>query len=186
MKRAIGRRLRRRNGVVLVDKGDRAAYEQAAKLVGALARLVSQSLPEAEFEALVDDAQQGLFQLAVILARRAEANQAAAELRRALVAADLSDDRDRQVLMIEKKIDEYTSIAQQMPQEIDALLRTVTVLVARRSAARISGPMPTDVVESIYLHSEKIQALSSGIEEAAAAAEERPYWHARPPRIDAV
>nr|MDT0665905.1 hypothetical protein [Micromonospora sp. DSM 115978] len=190
LKRVIGRRERRRSGVVLVDKVDRVAYARAEKTVGALASLVSQSLPEAEFRSLVHDAEQGLFQLAVILARRAEARAAAAELRRALVAAELSDDRDRQVMMIEKKIAEYSAVSLQMPQEIDALLRTVTVLVARRSAARISGPVATDVVDSIYLHSEKIQALSCGIEDAAATESNgsgaTAAWHTRLPRIDAV
>lgn len=77
--------------------------------------------------------------------------------------------------MIEKKIAEHTAVSEQMPQEIDALLHAVTVLVARRLAARISGPVTTDVTESIYAHSEKIQALSSRSKEAVATPPPPPH-----------
>jgi hypothetical protein len=183
-RRLLGRGARRRTGVVLAGKADRTVYQRASRLVEELVRVATGSLDADLREPLVDDAEDGLFQLAVVLARRAEARQAAADLRRALAAADLPDDDDRQVRAIEQKIADHTTVADQMARELEALLRTVEVLVARRSAARFSGPVPTEVMESINLHLERIDALADGIEEAAGLTHRERWVPAPRPRLE--
>jgi len=166
-RRLLARPARRRAAVVLVGKADRVAYQRAARLVGELTQVATVSLDDGLRAPLIHDAEDGLFQLAVILARRAEARSAAADLRRALAAADLPGDEDRQVTAIEQKIVDDTAVAEQMARELESLLRTVEVLIARRGAARFSGPVSTEVMASINHHLERIGALSDGIEQAA-------------------